>query len=613
MGVNYLENYLNKIRNDGNPELAESIRRTTESFNEKYLSRYAFISHEVGLLFGNVQSGKTGQMFGIMCQAAMNGFYAFLLLTTDNTVLQQQTLNRVKRDLTDFLVCDETDSGLFIDNQLQRPVVVVLKKNYRVLRLWANVFNTTQFMRGNALFIVDDEADAASLNTLVNKDKQSSINRYISSIKDEGMCSIYLQVTGTPQSLLLQTEQSGFKPSFTHYFKPGANYLGGDFFFPKKGKPDCITYLSNDPMMTREVVLRHLAVSAQLILSGSHVSNCLVHPSVRQDVHNRFAKAIYDSFAWCRENIDGGFREELRKQYERLAPSKSQLLDFDDILSYCRQLVMNDGAKVLIMNGKHDVTEDDYRSGCNFIVGGNTLGRGVTFPALQTIYYTRSAKTPQADTMWQHSRMFGYDRDPGMMMVFIPQELYKLFSDINATNNAIISQIEKGIQPKIYYPEGLSPTRRAVIDERHVNVISGGTNYYPSDPDNRTIDDISEILKNFDDAQESYTVSLNLIRNILSHIIPSPDFRLHAFDAILEMMIADEPGTQGMLVVRRGRDVAQWTGALLSPKDWQISNSRPDRVVLTMYQVTGTKGWHGKKLWVPNIKLPNGNIYYDEE
>lgn len=186
MDADYLGNYLQKIENDGNIELAESIRKTTESFNEKYLANYSFASHEVGLLFGNVQSGKTGQMFGIMCQAAMNGFYAFLLLTTDNTVLQQQTLNRVKRDLTDFLVCDETDSGLFIDNQLQKPVVVVLKKNYRVLRLWANVFNTTQFMQGNALFVVDDEADAASLNTMVNKDKQSSINRYISSIKDGG-------------------------------------------------------------------------------------------------------------------------------------------------------------------------------------------------------------------------------------------------------------------------------------------------------------------------------------------------------------------------------------------------------------------------------------------
>ena len=32
--------------------------------------------------------------------------------------------------------------------------------------------------------------------------------------------------------------------------------------------------------------------------------------------------------------------------------------------------------------------------------------------------------------MWQHSRMFGYDRDPGMMRVFIDEPLYKLFSDI---------------------------------------------------------------------------------------------------------------------------------------------------------------------------------------
>ena len=25
----------------------------------------------------------------------------------------------------------------------------------------------------------------------------------------------------------------------------------------------------------------------------------------------------------------------------------------------------------------------------------------------------------------------------------------------------------------------------------------------------------------------------------------------------------------------------------------------------------GTKGWGGKKLWVPNIKLPSNTMYYD--
>lgn len=78
------------------------------------------------------------------------------------------------------------------------------------------------------------------------------------------------------------------------------------------------------------------------------------------------------------------------------------------------------------------------------------------------------------------------------------------------------------------------------------------------------------------------------------------------------MMLADNPGEQGILVVRRNRDVAQWTGALLSPNDWKTSNSFLGHVVLTMYQVTGMKGWHGKKLWIPNIKLPNGKVYYDE-
>ena len=83
MATDYLNNYLDRIKSEGNVELANSIQNTSESFDEKYLSHFSFSSHEVGLLFGNVQSGKTGQMFGIMCQAAKEGFFAFVLLTTE--------------------------------------------------------------------------------------------------------------------------------------------------------------------------------------------------------------------------------------------------------------------------------------------------------------------------------------------------------------------------------------------------------------------------------------------------------------------------------------------------------------------------------------------------
>lgn len=608
--MHYLKTYLKKITDRGNPKLAESIAKTAEEVGDRYLKTFSFTDHEIGLLLGNIQSGKTGQMFGIMCRAADLGFPAFVLLTTDNVVLQQQTLDRVKSDLDGFCICGENDAGLFTDNSLIEPAIIVLKKNARVLKLWSNILNSTGFMKGNPLFIIDDEADAASLNTLVNRDRQSSINRYLDSIKNGASSSLYLQVTGTPQAIFLQTMSSGWHPYFTFYFQPGSAYLGGDFFFPAEGKPSCVTYLDTLKNPIRNVVVRHLAVSSQILCSGGKVSNCLLHPSVRVATHKRYADDIKKELQWCRDNTEE-FEKELHRQYEGFTPEKSQKVPFEEVLTKSRELLLG-GVKVLIMNGKTDVESDEYSSGCCFVVGGNTLGRGVTFPGLQTIYYTRTSKKPQADTMWQHSRMFGYDRDPGMMMVYIDERLYKLFADINATNNSIIAQVEKGIENvKVYYPEGLNPTRRNVLDSDHVAVISGGTNYYPFYPDNDSIEGISKLLESFSDSEPYYQVSLRMIKELLSHISSRADFKIDAFQSVLNTILAETPTAQGILIVRRGRNVAQGTGALLSPNDWKLGDSFPGKTVLTMYQVTGEKGWGGKPLWVPNIKLPEGIMYYD--
>ena len=608
----YLKNYLKTIADRGNIRLAESIAKTSEDVGSQYIKNFSFCSHEIGLLFGNVQSGKTGQMFGIMCKAADMGFPAFVLLTTDNVVLQQQTLERVKSDLKGFCICGENDSGLFIQNSLMEPAIIVLKKNVRILRLWANVFASTGFMKGNPLFIIDDEADAASLNTLVNRGRQSSINRYLDSIKNGASSSIYLQVTGTPQAILLQTMASGWHPYFTYYFAPGNGYLGGDFFFPKNEKADCISYLESIAEPERQVVLHHLAVSGQIFASGGTISNCLLHPSVRQAVHSKYEKAVKDELKWCRDNLDGDFKTELEKEWRTLNPQKSVKADFDAVYAQAKKLVADDEVKVLVMNGKNDIASEEYSFGSNIVVGGNTLGRGVTFPALHTIYYARTSKKPQADTMWQHSRMFGYDRDPGMMRVFIDEPLYKLFSDINATNNAIISQVENGTEHiKIYYPEGLNPTRANVLDNQKVFMLSGGTNYYPYNPDNNTIEELDALLAPFSETEPSYQVNLRLMKEIFNHVTSDEDFDIKSFVSVLDTILAEKPSAQGILIVRRGRDVAKGTGALLSPNDWSLGGSFTNQVVLTMYKVTGRKGWDGRELWVPNIKLPHNIVYYD--
>ena len=96
--TDYLEKYISRITAGGNSALAEAIKQTADKITPKYISSFSFRDHVVSLLVGDVQSGKTSHMFGLMCAAADNGFGIFVLLTTDNILLQQQTLKRAERD-----------------------------------------------------------------------------------------------------------------------------------------------------------------------------------------------------------------------------------------------------------------------------------------------------------------------------------------------------------------------------------------------------------------------------------------------------------------------------------------------------------------------------------
>ena len=228
----YLRNYLKHIADTKSRSLADAIQQTAQDIVPQYVSNFSFKEHVVSMLVGDVQSGKTSHMFGLMCAAADEGFPIFILLTTDNIILQQQTFKRAQDDLTDFCVCDESEYLKFEQNQLRKPAVIILKKNGSVLKQWKNNLASTHFCIGNPLFIIDDEADAASLNTLVNQNRQSRINKCLDEIKKTSASSIYLEVTGTPQANLLQTQKSGWKPYFIYYFKPGDKYIGGNKILP---------------------------------------------------------------------------------------------------------------------------------------------------------------------------------------------------------------------------------------------------------------------------------------------------------------------------------------------------------------------------------------------
>ena len=629
--MSYLQSYLDRIRGKGNPALADAIHKTVEDIVPQYISNFSFTDHVVSLLVGDVQSGKTSHMFGLMCAAADESFMNFVLLTTDNILLQQQTYQRAQRDLCDFCVCDENDYLKFVQNNLHKPAVIVLKKNTSVLKQWKNNFSSTNFCAGNPLFIVDDEADAASLNTQVNRNKQSTINKNLEAIKKTTSSSIYMQVTGTPQSILLQTAKSGWKPYFIYYFRPGKGYMGGDFFFPPE-PPKQVILTDNDEAEEllnddefpenglKTALIMHLISSGHIMLSGGTVCNFLIHPSMKTSQHSCFANKIGNYLnEISHSHNEAETREAFERAYESLRETKTDILPFEQIYGFIAEQLQEDKIGILMLNSIVSYDENtQYEKGINVIVGGNSLGRGVTFPQLQTIYYCRVAKSPQADTMWQHARMFGYDRDPCLLRVFMPPKLFKLFSDINRTNNSIIKQIENssnGCVIKIFYPTGLKPTRKNVLDKKAVGIYSGGVNYFPFYPVNKDVASIDMLLQSFGD--DLYTVSLKLIKKVMEQLDSetADDWNAKAFIGFVNTLLATDPTAQGKLIVRRNRDIGKGTGTLLSPTDRNLGDTYPDDLVLTMYKITGNKakGWDGTQLWIPNIKLPGDCAYYTGE
>lgn len=625
MGIHF-ESYLKKIE-VVSPGISASIKNTIDALIPTHIKTFSFRDHLTGLLLGNVQSGKTSQVLGLISAAADEGFSIFVFLTTDNVYLHDQTLKRAVYSLGTFIVCGEDEDLKFIESKVRKPVIIVIKKNSRVLKRWKDNLTSSKVCEGRPLFIIDDEGDAASLNTKINQKQQSTINRYLDGMKKLANSSMYLQVTATPQSLFLQSNASGWRPSFVHYFSPGPGYLGGDYFYCDPPS-SCIRLTPENELDDlrdegkiiadglRLSLLSFLVTGAHILLSKSaKACNLLVHPSVRIADHTRIARRLgeylNEMLLAVSEDKMGDF---LKESWDDLCKTKPGLIGFEKTHSFLKQKLHEEQIKIFVMNsiGSNVV---DCSTGMSIIVGGNSLGRGVTFPALHTVYYCRTAKAPQADTFWQHCRMFGYDRDPDLMRVFIPSSLLKLFIELNSGNRALIGQIAgtSAEDISLLYPIGIKPTRSNVVDSKIMDVIIGGVNYFPNFPKRKHVNQVDDMLAQYS-SLDMHETTLNGVITLLENFESEskPDWSNAAFINCIKALKASRAENKAMLIVRRDRSISKGTGTLLSPVDRSLGDAVKDSPVLTLYRIKGEreKGWDGLPLWIPNIKLPEGKNFY---
>ena len=624
-----LQTYLNQLTP---PELADSVKNTVDGFMGKLSQTKPKIAKNV-LLLGNVQSGKTAQVLGVLSALADDGDHkVFLYLTTDSVDLQEQTVKRAKDNLKNFIVLSENDDRSFIQvMKANNPILVVIKKNARVLKRWRNLFASQNSLKGYPLVIVDDEADAASLNT--NSDKPakdaSTINKLLNDIKNSCCQSLFIQLTATPQSLLLQHEESDWQPEFIHFFEAGEKYIGGNFVF--SDPPSYIVRFIDselDDMKdesgeiaegAKQALLSFLITCAEFALCDKTNCNFALHPSYKIQDHQAFSKKIQAFLNDLVQAVNNGedLAGSFKESYWDLQKTKPDIHHFDKIYEKLTVLLENKQISTLVVNSQTEA-DFDLEKGFNIIIGGNVIGRGLTIPKLQTVYYSRTAKKPNADTFWQHSRIFGYDRDKSLLRLYIPSDVYHFFVQLNQANNLIIEQAKNSDgNIQVIYPKSINPTRRNVLKSDSINQMVGGVNYFPLRPNENNLLTINNLLPSVltnkvqSDLYKIGIEELFLILDKLGNYV-SDDWDKEKFIAGIEALKTQYPAFKIYVLVKTERNLSRATGTMLSEDDRKLGEKYPDDLFLTLYQVVGSKdkGWQGKDFWLPNIKLPHKGLVY---
>ena len=205
-----------------------------------------------GILLGLIQSGKTRAFVGVIAKCFDEGYNVAVIFTKNSVALTEQTMKRLKSEFSmpiernKLFVWDiiKLQNGLLTGYVLSQKIIFVVKKEPKNIARLQEIFNNP-VLRVKRTFIVDDEADQASVSFSADKElvegfdlakTASSISAFRKHLKGNNS---YLQVTATPYSLYLQPEDNiinqveyaPLRPAFTHLLQAHSKYIGGKFYF----------------------------------------------------------------------------------------------------------------------------------------------------------------------------------------------------------------------------------------------------------------------------------------------------------------------------------------------------------------------------------------------
>jgi hypothetical protein len=439
-----------------------------------------------GLVMGDVQSGKTANYIALCCKAADAGYRLIILLTgmlenlrrqtqarldsgfvgldSSGLLAQQRTTREVgvgvldRRKMAGVFTSTRCDFKSELMNQLgfrlnafAEPVLVVIKKNKRILENLANWLRS--YNAGGSgkidtpMLLIDDEADNASINTSSDADDPTAINERIRSLLHLFTRATYVGFTATPFANIFidpesENEMVGddlFPKHFIYALEAPSNYVGAQSVFGEDTMLDCLREIDDaDTIFPSRhgiaLVVESLPGSLMEAFRVFIVSNTIRDLRGEGNTHRSMLLNV-SRFTAVQEQVTRLLDHELRdiqreiRNYSQL--SAEEACQSSPAIAAIRRTWEKEFSRtefpwlsvqrgllhaalpieVRSVNQRTGAASLDYSayrdSGLRVAaVGGNSLSRGLTLEGLSTSYFLRNSQ--MYDTLLQMGRWFGY-------------------------------------------------------------------------------------------------------------------------------------------------------------------------------------------------------------
>ena len=581
-----------------------------------------------GLVIGYVQSGKTMSFTTVTALARDNSYQMVIVIAGTSIPLSSQSRDRIRRDFRlnsrpdrkwqhfhnptipgstalEYIrnILSDWDDPNVQPSQRQCILITVMKNHAHLNNLISLVQQLA--LTNRPVLVIDDEADQAGLNNLVQIGQQSTTYQCLVTLRQSLPHHSFIQYTATPQAPLLINLIDILSPDFAEILTAGPAYVGGQDFFLNQSQLVRDIPLPDIPTQRNPITVPPDSLAESMryfflgVAAGSLLDNevgnrsMLVHPSQLRTSHGQY-------FAWV-QSIKNNWMQIL--QLRDNDPDKLELLDsfrpaFGDLQNTVGNLPSFEQLAAALLrsirltrieevNSRRGRTPqiDWYATYSHILVGGQAMDRGFTVEGLTVTYMPRNIGVGNADTVQQRARFFGYKRAyMGFCRIFLEPNAHVVYTSYVEHEEDVRSRLIdfRGTalplqewKRAFFLDLALRPTRKSVLD---LDYIRGdySDNWFVHDAPIDSIDasNSNRRLVDLFISRLPFTVSAG-------HSARTPDMTHGVVQAALSFVFTD---LLTNVRVTRADDSQKYIGLLLQIENFLSINPQEQCVIYNMSQ-----------------------------